>query len=261
MSVKAEILNELMEISPALAGLERVNPYTVPVGYFEGLGASILTLVKEDEEPSLLQGLATKNPMQAPEGYFDNLAGSILDKIKAKQNVTVDDELRDLSPMLYTMDKANVYEVPTGYFETLSNELLNKVSPKEEAKIISFTQRKSITWMRYAAAAVVIGLVGMIALFIFRNGTITSIDSVVKLDSVVKKGVDLANQNKFDEELNKTSDDAIANYLDKTADEADAIQMVASVDQNQLPSEEELMSNEKLMDDLLNEIDNKKTSN
>ncbi|RTL57098.1 MAG: hypothetical protein EKK37_13685 [Sphingobacteriales bacterium] len=254
MAIKAAILNELMEISPMLARMERVNPYTVPAGYFEGLDEHLLTMVKIKEQTPALPGIATKNPPQIPEGYFGSLAGSILSKIKAAGNQSVTDELRNLSPMLYAIDKVNVYRVPAGYFETLSDDLVNKVSAKEEAKVISLTQHKSIRWMRYAAAAVVIGMVSMVSFFIINNtGKEKDFDAVVKL------GRKYAEQKKFDvtEQLNNTSDDAIANYLDKTADEADAMQMVASVDQNQLPSEEEMMSNEKLIDDLLKESENK----
>lgn len=253
MAIKAEILNELMEISPVLARMERVNPYAAPAGYFEGLDEHLLTMAKIEDHSPALQSIAMNNTMQVPEGYFEGLAGSILNKIKAEEILSADDELRSLSPMLYSLDKVNVYDVPAGYFETLSEELLNKVSPKEETKVISLAQRKSVKWMRYAAAAVVIGFVGMLSLFITgKPGK--------KLDAVVKDGIELAKNNKFDEVLNKTSDEAIANYLDKTADEADAMQLVASVDQNQLPSEEELMSDEKLMDELLKESENK-TSN
>ena len=251
MSNKAEIVNELMEISPLLAGMERINPYSVPAGYFEGLDEHLLTLAKVEDHSSALRGIAMKNPMQVPSGYFDSLAGSILDKIKAEENPSVEQELRSLSPMLYAMDKVNVFSVPAGYFESLSDDLLNKVSPKE-AKIVSFTRSKTISWMRFAAAAMVVGLVGMFSFFLLNNNN--------KLDKAVKQGIEYAKNNTFEEVLNKTSDEAIASYLDKTADEADAIQMVASVDQSQLPSEEELMSDEKLLDELLKESENK-TSN
>ena len=256
MSVKPEILNELMEISPLIAGLERKNPYTIPEGYFEGLDISILEIVRADDNPSLLQGIAMKNLMQVPEGYFDLLAGSILDRIKAEQPQSVDEELRSISPMLYSMDKVNVYKTPAGYFENLTEKILNKVFPKQEGKVLSFEQGKTISWMRYAVAAAVVGIVSVISFYLFNHNT-----SDTGYDSVVKQGIKFAKQNTFDEELNKTSDESIANYLDKTADEADAVQMVASVDQSQLPNEEELMSDEKLIDQLLNESDNKKTTN
>ncbi|MBI2730737.1 MAG: DUF4179 domain-containing protein [Sphingobacteriales bacterium] len=252
MLANKEIGNELMEISPLLADAVRINPYVVPAGYFEGLDEHLLTLAKIDDRSPALHSIAMKNPMQVPHGYFDTLAESILHKIKKDESQSVDDELRVLSLMLYSLDKVNVYKVPAGYFDTLSDTLISRVSPKEEAKIISFKEHKSIKWMRYAVAAAVIGIIGFFA-FYFTNGN-------SKLDSVVKQGISYAKENKFDEVLNKTSEDAIANYLDKTADDADAIQMVASVDQSQLPDEEELMSDEKLMDELLKESKNK-TSN
>ena len=254
MAIKAEILNELMEISPVIARMERVNPYTVPAGYFEGLDEHLLTMAKIAEQSPALQGIAMKKPMQVPEGYFEGLAGSILNKIKAEENLSVDDELRNISPLLYSLDKVNVYDVPTGYFETLGEELLNKVSPKETAKVISFSQRKSVKWVRYAAAAVVIGLIGTITLFLLNTGG-------NKFESDIVKGIKWAKEEgRFEKELDKTSDDAIASYLDKTADESDALQMVASVDDSQLPTEEELMSDEKLIDELLKESENKTTN-
>lgn len=252
MAIKTEIVNELKEISPFIAGLERVNPYTVPAGYFEELSLPFLSNAAESS--SLLQSLSTKNPMRVPEGYFDTLADTLLAKIKLQESQSVDEELRSLSPMLYAADKVNVYQVPAGYFESVSDDILHKVSSKETAKVISFTQHKTIRWMRYAVAAAVIGVAGMFSFYLLNN------DSSKKLDKVVRLGISYAKANKFDEVLSKTSDEAIASYLDKTADEADALQMVANIDQGQLPSEADLISDEKLIDDLIKESENKTTN-
>ena len=42
MENRNDILNELKELSPTLAAIEKVNVFTVPDGYFERVSADIL---------------------------------------------------------------------------------------------------------------------------------------------------------------------------------------------------------------------------
>ncbi|RYD72794.1 MAG: hypothetical protein EOP53_21305, partial [Sphingobacteriales bacterium] len=78
MNQPNNILNELRELSPSLAGIPRVNVFKVPQGYFETL-------------PSLLLLQTGKEAIAAsptvPEGYFDNLAGNIMNRIKQEESV------------------------------------------------------------------------------------------------------------------------------------------------------------------------------
>ncbi|HET9055908.1 MAG TPA: hypothetical protein VFN30_03570 [Chitinophagaceae bacterium] len=257
MSGNAEILNELKEISPLLSQMDKVNPYIVPSGYFEELENTFLSQLPVDDKLSIVQDITIPNPMQVPEGYFDLLADSILHRIKAGQNEeTPSGELKNISSLLHTIDRTNVFSVPEGYFDNLANEILTKTVSKE-AKIISFKGTKTTKWLRYAAAAMVVGVIGLLATFL-----ITRKEQNVKgFDATVKTGILYFKQNKFDEELNKTSDEAIANYLQKNLDDADALQMIANLDYSQLPNEEELFSNETLIDELVNELENKTSNN
>jgi hypothetical protein len=127
-------LNELREISPVVAGIGHLVPYSVPAGYFEGLAGRLLQLVKADEasKPVLPK---TNNPYQVPQGYFEGLANTILQRIKADDNVT-------LSPALQQANN-NPYEVPQGYFDNLPAAILNRVkataadNASEELEILS----------------------------------------------------------------------------------------------------------------------------
>src|SRR3954465_14980045 len=100
MQTSVDILNELRELSPLLAGMEKTNVFTVPEGYFEGLADHVLGMCKA-EMPSIINDFSKQEHGEVPAGYFDNLADNIMAKIKAAQNETAADELRDLSPALY----------------------------------------------------------------------------------------------------------------------------------------------------------------
>ncbi len=118
METSIHILNELRELAPELAKIERRNVFSVPEGYFEGLAANILYTVQgEHTRPAL------------PEGYFDGLADSIMGKIKAQENSPV--EAEPLSPVLESLRNINVFEVPQGYFDVLSTQMNAKTGAHE----------------------------------------------------------------------------------------------------------------------------------
>jgi hypothetical protein len=127
MQISIDILNELRELSPLLAGMEKTNIFTVPQGYFEGLADRMLNLCKA-EEPSILNDLSKQQPQEVPAGYFDNLADTIMAKIKAAENETAAEELRTLSPALYSIQNENVFEVPAGYFDGLPDMIMAKIN-------------------------------------------------------------------------------------------------------------------------------------
>jgi hypothetical protein len=49
-----DIKQELEQLSPLLAGLDKINPYSLPAGYFEGLPAAFLSMVKEEQSGFLM---------------------------------------------------------------------------------------------------------------------------------------------------------------------------------------------------------------
>ena len=90
MENRIDILNELNALSPLIAGMEKVNVFTVPSGYFERLVDDILMWVQQDNN-ELLEGISPL--LQVPQDYFESLADNILNRIKAQENTT--EELKD----------------------------------------------------------------------------------------------------------------------------------------------------------------------
>lgn len=116
-----------MAISSTVAGISPVNPYEVPVGYFEGLAERILARVKGDDElPGILRE-EVKLPYKVPVGYFENLSEEILKKIKAGEANTAQEELEILSPFLSQLnkDKKLPFSTPVGYFDELTDNAVS----------------------------------------------------------------------------------------------------------------------------------------
>jgi hypothetical protein len=131
MENRNKISLELQSISPTLAGIDPVNPYQIPKGYFEGFATYMLELVKESK-PSAVLANATRNPYKVPAGYFENLPEQILSLIK-----------NDEASQLLKVKTINPYQVPQGYFEGLADIILSRakaqdsLSAKEELESLS----------------------------------------------------------------------------------------------------------------------------
>lgn len=184
METKSAILSELKEISPVLAGIGSGLTYQVPDGYFDGLAAVILNRIKtqglsaKDELQTLsplLGGLSKKSPYQVPEGYFE-----------------------DASPLLMQLRNKETYAVPQGYFENLATAILNKVRERKPAKVVSMNTSRR--FMRYAAAAVVAGVMAVAGWFYFANSSTGSGSEVAAVEQL--------------SDDSKISDEEIAKYLE-----------------------------------------------
>jgi hypothetical protein len=285
MENRIDILNELQALSPTIAAIEKVNVFTVPqnyfeyltadiligieiengrnnsaasytdvpAGYFDSLAGSILNKIKAqeiDEADAAINTLSaelisigSKNIFEVPEGYFDALAGSILTKIKATESEDAVSEIRALSPMLYSIQNENVFEVPTGYFDSLSKELLNAVNP--QVKVVSM-KRRTTTFFKYAVAA---AFTGVMALGVFKfTGNPTE---KIGLPGYVIDG--LKDQD-VDQELAKISDADIVKYLEANGTDVKTAMVANSIDENELPSQEDYLMDEKTLDKYLNSI-------
>jgi hypothetical protein len=164
MENRNTILTELKEISPVVAQMGFQCPYEVPQGYFEGFADTVLQRIKASEAASareeletlspLLSRLSKKMPFSTPPGYFDELSDNAVAGASAIEFVNV--ELENLSPLMSSLKNKAVYEVPAGYFENLPEQML-KQAKSQPAKVVrmNFARRA----MRYAAAAVVAGLI------------------------------------------------------------------------------------------------------
>jgi hypothetical protein len=79
------IIEELREIAPHLAQIQRVNPFTVPVHYFETLPNEVLQSIQVTEL-QLLASLKKENPFDVPYNYFESLPGKVLNRIREEEN-------------------------------------------------------------------------------------------------------------------------------------------------------------------------------
>lgn len=195
----ANASEELELLSPVLSRLSKSMPYTVPTGYFEQLDKR-LEKVKGSDEHTILDTVDKQMPYQVPAGYFDGLAERMLQAVRTADHSTVQDETAAISPLLGSLKKEMPFHVPAGYFESLASDVAAKESATE-AKVIAITSR---SWFRYAAAAVVTGVV-FLAGFLLLNRQDNDAEAGIKVFSKVL--IDI-------KPLNDTEQDDLVDFLD-----------------------------------------------
>ena len=251
MENNVDILNELKELSPIIAGIEKKNVFTVPAGYFENLSEGILAGIAIEENVSNIFSSGSVDN-DVPHGYFDTLADTILDKIKAQKIISASEELSALSPMLYSIQNENVFEVPKDYFNSVAETTVARVKP-QQTKVVVMNSRRT-TFIKYAVAAVFTGVMAL-GVFKFTNSNKNDVDPVVAL------GDKIARENRFDEELDKVTDADIVKFLEANGSDVKAALVASSVDENELPSQEDYLMDEKALDKYLNSINVKELKN
>jgi hypothetical protein len=293
METNNDLLNELKLLSPLIAAMDKVNVFTVPTGYFDSLSYTVLACINKAQNPITNHSVIINSTI--PEGYFDQLASTILDKIKNEQtakeetaslspllsslqhhqvfeapngyfeqltidikksieNTSYDDELKKLSPVLQSVQTVNVFEVPTGYFENLSNSILKKAKAPS-ARIINFQVRNS--FLKYAAAAIITGVIAIGALRYLQptQSLNTNNTSLAILDESIEKGKTM-NDQQFEETLQKLTAADIAKYLENNGDISDVATLRNSIDENNLPNEDDYILDEKTLDNFIKKINN-----
>ena len=241
MKISEEILNELKEISPSLAKMDRNNPFSVPEGYFSALSDRLLINTKIYAE----QADTSINSARVPEGYFNTLSSQILNKIK-NQDTSVEE-----FPLLSSLKDKNVFSVPEGYFESLSDRVLSKIAHKP-AKVISIK-----SWMKYAAAAVVAGVMAITGLQIYNGGSANhQVASNDKLPAYIQSSFQYKTPEQVDQGIASLTDDQIANYLEKHGSIMDNDLLIKDVNVDELPATTDYLNDENTLGDYLDKIDN-----
>ena len=173
-----DIIQELSDLGSNLGNISK-NIYSVPSGYFEGFSEQILNLINANES---LSSLPKEMPFSVPAGYFDELDEKIMESIRRHSDYqTSKEELESISPLVSSLNKRPVYTVPKGYFENFKPG----VEEKKEPMVVSITGRK---WLRYAAAAIIVGVILMAGAIAFNNKNKDSAGkTLAKLEKEVKK--------------------------------------------------------------------------
>lgn len=263
MAKKEYILQELKELQSTLAGYAGQHPYTVPTGYFEGLGEQVLRRIKAleaataaEELNHLSSSLAghAQMPYTIPAGYFEGLAEQVLRRIRAMEAATANEELNELSPLLAGLSKkmpysvpadyfdqlhteesaaaelASIspllsglkkempYTVPAGYFENLADNVAKKAEQKE-AKVIAITSRK---WFRYAAAAVMVGVIATLAFLKFGSDEPKASQPLAKFEKNLNKEIKKMSEKELNDFLqyNAAGLDGTENVKNDNVDDA-----------------------------------------
>ncbi len=203
MTQKDNILQELKELKSILANMTPQNTYTVPTGYFDGLAGQVLARIKATEATTaaeeldylspMLNKISKQMPYVAPAGYFDGLPEKMMQSVKESSDYqTAKEELEIVSPLLSSLKKEMPYAVPQGYFETLTEKISTEEN-KPATKIISISHRR---WFRYAAAAVVTGVIVMAGFLVLGK---EKADPNTNPHAWVKKSIKKVSTDKLDE--------------------------------------------------------------
>lgn len=285
MNNRNDILTELAQLSPALAAIPFRNVFTVPDGYFDHLPQVLLSNTKAETGLEIPK----ENQFSVPEGYFDGLAGNIMAKINAMESKQANDELRRISPFLSGIEKTNLFSVPEGYFEHLPAHIQKRISPvteetlsisetvatvgnknvftvpvgyfdavedevrsalPREAKLVQMQPRRSV--FRYAAAAVITGLLGISLFFVFDKKEPTGMPD----DQTFALANEILENNSFDAELDKLSAADLENYLTANGEDVTAALVANSAieNSNSLPDADEYIFDEKALDEYLDKM-------
>jgi len=251
MEKSNEILSELQTISPLLAQMEKVDVFSVPDGYFIDLDEKIATTV-------FLQVDKKDNFQKVPEGYFDSLSTKILSKIKEEEE-TADNEIKSLSPALHYLKQEEVFTVPEGYFDDLSDRILNKIKG-QSARVVSFDSAKK--WWKYAAAAVVAGIITIASLLLFKtqnSNAVNNLASSGKLPAYVQLASQYKTPTQLDRGIASLTDDEIAKYLEKNTTILDDETLTRNTDTKELPTADDYLLDDNALDNYLQKINAEST--
>lgn len=239
MTQRDNILQELREISSTLENGTPENVYVVPAGYFETFSDQVRARINSP----LSNDAQNNNPYSIPENYFNGLEERLMQAVRERADYqTAKEELNDISPVLNSIGKENPYDVPQGYFENLTTEI-----NKPKAKVVSITHRK---WFRYAAAAVVVGIISM-SVFLFA-GKKSSIDVNKNPEAWVAKNVKKVNTNQLNEFIKladeeNTAKASILNKIDKPEDLKDLMKDVSDQEMQDFLKETSILNENSLL--------------
>lgn len=177
-----EVNESWEEQAPMLAAMEKENPFLLPPGYFEKMAEQL------NAQINISQSVTVGSILKAPENYFDNLEERISSVIKLKQ--------------LKESDVAEIFNIPENYFNTLEGKITSKINSESSQPKI----RKLISkWTTYAAAACIMGIIGV--------GVYLNVKS-----------------NDIESQFSKLPSDEIVNYLQLYSDVGDAPVILKSLD-------------------------------
>jgi hypothetical protein len=211
MDTKKEIQEELMTISPLLAGLPKVNVFSKMSDDVHSNHAFEAILHAEKKSPEWYM----------PGGYFEKLPDNILSGITAEKRAS-------------KFSKANPYEAVSGYFEKLPSNIVTKINPRKTISI------RKYQWSA-AIAACTIALLG----FFFFKDFFQPQESKGILAKVAMSEIQL------DEELNQVDYAIMIEYLETQGHDVDAALLAAASDDAVVSDPTDLITGDNRVNDVL----------
>ena len=167
MNSRNTISADLKALDSQLSPGVNTNPYSVPDGYFEGLADRILARIKSDDV-SAEEEINSLSPLLAGLSRkmpFEVPADYFEETGGNLQAFTTEEE----SLVLSFISREMPYQVPAGYFAGLPDQVLEKINDNK-VKVVPLMRAK---WMRLAAAAVMAGIITLSGIFYFNQDSTT----------------------------------------------------------------------------------------
>jgi hypothetical protein len=243
MNNKENILNELKEISALVATVPFINVFTLDQDYFNTLQLVVVAKINAEKTDVFQQNFTV------PDGYFENLSENIFKRIRAGEHEAAL-ELADISPFIAGISNKETYTAPNGYFDRLTFISEAKAQP---AKIVRMSRAQSV--FKYAAAAVITGLLGISIINITDNDTPSSQEVIASQTASVLKDADaIIKAGSFDETLQTVTDKEIEKYLQQNGQDVNAALVASSTDDaDKLPEAADYLLDENVLENYLKE--------
>jgi len=166
-ALKHAVGSEELSLSSLLTAQKNKTPYKVPENYFSQLPQR-LTQVAVNFEEDELQLAKPENSYKVPQGYFDNLASTILAKAQEQEADFITEEV------IRPMDSGSGYQVPTEYFTQVAGKIEESVvAPKVETggRVIDMepvTEKAKVRpmWKRALAVAAMFLMMATVGYFV-----------------------------------------------------------------------------------------------
>jgi hypothetical protein len=151
VKLSKDILNELQEIAPALAKLDKKNFYQVSEGYFDDSTLRIVELVEDIKLhaialPPVLSSIQKTELYDVPQGYFSSFTDRVISTIHAAE---VAEEMAYTAPLLMGIPRAPQHAVPVNYFEMFPM-IAAKLAIKDETAHDSPIEHSISRWSIWA---------------------------------------------------------------------------------------------------------------
>ncbi len=165
------IQNELLSLNSGLPSQKIGEAYSVPEGYFDHFASSLIKRLQQ-ENISVREELAQLSPLLS--GISKNMPYSVPNDYFQKTDLLSLMEEEQLPSVLLEAGREMPYEVPAKYFDELPGKLLSQVKADEGGKVVSMFSAK---WMRIAAAAMVAGIITISSISYFSNKQVSPNDA------------------------------------------------------------------------------------